>query len=269
MTHGRDQRSRCCEALTEVAPEADLDDVQDGPEPARPARHRLDGLAQLPDRRARAAAGRHPRGRLGAAARRSTSSSPTSARASRPEQTAHGAATAMSPCGKPTARDRGRPDSAGRRRCHSFNEVVERAPTGSVARHGSPGSVGGILERFRGTAGVPAAVGRGDGAGARAGVRRARRVRAGGRRGTRHAGGHGGAPPPRGGGGRQGDPGRREEPGRLGARRRSEGRAARSGRRGVADRRAGRGRRAPIDETGRSALPALVDEVVARVLEAP
>lgn len=55
--------------------------------------------------------------------------------------------------------DRGRPDSAGRRRCHSFNEVVERAPTGSVARHGSPGSVGGILERFHGTAGVPAVVG--------------------------------------------------------------------------------------------------------------
>jgi vacuolar-type H+-ATPase subunit H len=37
--------------------------------------------------------------------------------------------------------------------------VVEKAPTASVARHGSPGSIGGILERFHGTAGVPAAVG--------------------------------------------------------------------------------------------------------------
>jgi vacuolar-type H+-ATPase subunit H len=38
-------------------------------------------------------------------------------------------------------------------------EVVEKAPVAPVARHGPPGPVGGILERFHGTAGVPAAVG--------------------------------------------------------------------------------------------------------------
>lgn len=37
--------------------------------------------------------------------------------------------------------------------------MVERTTAGSIARHGPPGPVGGILERFHGTAGVPAAVG--------------------------------------------------------------------------------------------------------------
>ncbi|MGZ8688596.1 MAG: hypothetical protein ACXWZP_09235 [Gaiellaceae bacterium] len=35
----------------------------------------------------------------------------------------------------------------------------ERATAGSVARHGPMGSMGGFLERFHGTGGVPAAVG--------------------------------------------------------------------------------------------------------------
>ena len=43
--------------------------------------------------------------------------------------------------------------------CHILHEVVERPTAGSVAPHGPPGSIGGILERFHGTGGVPAAVG--------------------------------------------------------------------------------------------------------------
>lgn len=43
--------------------------------------------------------------------------------------------------------------------CHFMHEVADRATTASVARHGPPGSIGSILERFHGTAGVPAAVG--------------------------------------------------------------------------------------------------------------
>ena len=57
------------------------------------------------------------------------------------------------------SRDRADPDSAGTDVCHIHHEVAERAPTRPVARHPPPGSVGGILERFHGTAGVPAAVG--------------------------------------------------------------------------------------------------------------
>ncbi len=53
----------------------------------------------------------------------------------------------------------GDPDSPARGVCHIFHEVVERASAGSVARHTPPGSIGSILERFHGTAGVPAAVG--------------------------------------------------------------------------------------------------------------
>ncbi len=43
--------------------------------------------------------------------------------------------------------------------CHVVHEVVERTTVSSVARHGPVGPIGGFLERFRGTGGVPAAVG--------------------------------------------------------------------------------------------------------------
>lgn len=53
----------------------------------------------------------------------------------------------------------GGPDSPSGGVCHIFHEVVERATAASVARHGPGGPIGGFLERFRGTGGVPAAVG--------------------------------------------------------------------------------------------------------------
>jgi vacuolar-type H+-ATPase subunit H len=55
--------------------------------------------------------------------------------------------------------DRGDPDSAGFGLCHVFHEVVEKAATSSVVGHAPVRAGGSILERFRGTAGVPAAVG--------------------------------------------------------------------------------------------------------------
>jgi len=51
------------------------------------------------------------------------------------------------------------PDSPGGGLCHILPEVVERTATASVARHGPVGPIGGFLERFHGTGGVPAAVG--------------------------------------------------------------------------------------------------------------
>jgi vacuolar-type H+-ATPase subunit H len=51
------------------------------------------------------------------------------------------------------------PDSATQGVCHIQREVVEREAAGPVARRGPPGSVGSVLERFHGSAGVPAAVG--------------------------------------------------------------------------------------------------------------
>ena len=43
--------------------------------------------------------------------------------------------------------------------CHVVYDVVERAAASPVARTAPAGPIGSILERFRGTAGVPAAVG--------------------------------------------------------------------------------------------------------------
>ena len=43
--------------------------------------------------------------------------------------------------------------------CHVVYDVVEKAATSPVARNAPGGPVGSILERFRGIAGVPAAVG--------------------------------------------------------------------------------------------------------------
>ena len=43
--------------------------------------------------------------------------------------------------------------------CHVVYDVVAKTTTPPVARHAPAGPVGSILERFRGTAGVPAAVG--------------------------------------------------------------------------------------------------------------
>lgn len=53
----------------------------------------------------------------------------------------------------------GAPDSPSGGVCHILHEVVERATAASVARHGPVGPIGGFLERFHGTGGVPAAVG--------------------------------------------------------------------------------------------------------------
>lgn len=53
----------------------------------------------------------------------------------------------------------GGPDSPSGGVCHILHEVVERATAASVARHGPVGPIGGFLERFHGTGGVPAAVG--------------------------------------------------------------------------------------------------------------
>jgi vacuolar-type H+-ATPase subunit H len=52
------------------------------------------------------------------------------------------------------------PDSQALILCHVEHEVGTETPAVTpIARHGPPGPVGGILERFHGTAGVPAAVG--------------------------------------------------------------------------------------------------------------
>ena len=53
----------------------------------------------------------------------------------------------------------GDPDSLRAGMCHVVSDVVEKAATPPVARRAPAGPVGSILERFRGTAGVPAAVG--------------------------------------------------------------------------------------------------------------
>ena len=53
----------------------------------------------------------------------------------------------------------GDPDSPRGSMCHVVYDVVDRATTPPVARNAPPGPVGSILERFRGTAGVPATVG--------------------------------------------------------------------------------------------------------------
>ncbi len=59
-------------------------------------------------------------------------------------------------CGKPTARRVGRPDSPAVAVCDR-DGVVEGAPDRSVGT--SIGPIGGFLERFRRSSGVPAAVG--------------------------------------------------------------------------------------------------------------
>jgi len=51
------------------------------------------------------------------------------------------------------------PDSPSGGACHIVHEVAERPTAASVARHGPVGPIGGFLERFHGTGGVPAAVG--------------------------------------------------------------------------------------------------------------
>jgi vacuolar-type H+-ATPase subunit H len=53
----------------------------------------------------------------------------------------------------------GGPDSPSGGVLYVPHEVVERATAASVARHGPVGPLGGFLERFHGTGGVPAAVG--------------------------------------------------------------------------------------------------------------